>query len=116
MPDSEQNAVAEPQPIELNELASDPELLGDFIVESREHLTAVELNLLAVDQDPRNSEALHAIFRGFHTIKGLAGFLGLSPVQEVAHEVETVLDLARNGEIVLTSAHIDVILASKDYL
>ena len=100
----------------LNELAADPELLNDFILESREHLTALELHLLALDQDPNNLEALHAIFRGFHTIKGLAGFLGLSAIQEVAHEVETVLDLARNGEIQIMSAQIDVILATKDYL
>jgi two-component system, chemotaxis family, sensor kinase CheA len=101
---------------QLNELASDPELLGDFILESREHLTSVELHLLALDHDARNPEAVNAIFRGFHTIKGLAGFLGLPAIQEVAHEVETVLDLARNGQISITPAHIDVILASKDYL
>jgi two-component system chemotaxis sensor kinase CheA len=100
----------------VSALASDPELLGDFIVESREHLTAVELHLLALDQDPANAEALHAIFRGFHTIKGLAGFLDLAAIQEVAHEVETALDLARNGQMRMTPAHIDVILASKDYL
>jgi two-component system chemotaxis sensor kinase CheA len=105
-----------PHPMGLNELAADPELLNDFILESREHLTALELHLLALDQDPNNLEALHAIFRGFHTIKGLAGFLGLSSIQEVAHEVETVLDLARNGEIQIMSAQIDVILATKDYL
>ena len=46
--------------MEFNELASDPELLGDFILESREHLTAVELHLLALDQDPGNAEALGA--------------------------------------------------------
>ena len=103
-------------PLQLNELASDPELVNDFIVESREHLTTVELQLLALDQDPANVEALHAIFRGFHTIKGLAGFLGLDSIQEIAHEIETVLDLARNGSLQITPAHIDVILAGKDWL
>src|SRR5205807_3062893 len=71
---------------------------------------------LALDQDPAAAESLHAIFRGFHSIKGLAGFLGLDAIQEVAHEVETVLDGARNGVFRITSEHIDVILASKDYL
>jgi two-component system, chemotaxis family, sensor kinase CheA len=103
-------------PVQLNQLARDPELVKDFIVESREHLTGVELHLLAIDQDGANAEAVHAIFRGFHTIKGLAGFLGLDAVQEVAHETETVLDLARSGSLNLTPAHIDVILACKDYL
>jgi len=105
-----------PNPMGLNDLAADPELMNDFVLEAREHLTALELHLLALDQDPNNLEALHAIFRGFHTIKGLAGFLGLSKIQEVAHEVETVLDLARNGEIQILPAQIDVILATKDYL
>ncbi len=100
----------------LNELANDPELRNDFVVEAREHLTAVELHLLALDQDPASGEALHAIFRGFHTIKGLAGFLGLAAVQEVSHEVESLLDLARSGQLTITPTHIDVILASTDYL
>ncbi len=99
-----------------NPLASDPELMNDFILESREHLTAIELQLLTLDQDPSNSEAIHAIFRGFHTIKGMAGFLDLDAVRDVAHEVETVLDLARNSKLAITSAIIDRILESKDYL
>jgi two-component system, chemotaxis family, sensor kinase CheA len=104
------------QPIALNELASDPELLLDFITESREHLAGVEMQLLALDQDAANVEALHSIFRGFHTIKGLSGFLGLEAIGHVTHEVETVLDLARTGKISMTPAHIDVVLASKDYV
>lgn len=99
-----------------NPLASDPELMNDFIVESREHLTAIELQLLTLDQDPSNSEAIHAIFRGFHTIKGMAGFLDLDAVRDLAHEVETVLDLARNSKLAITPGTIDRILESKDYL
>jgi two-component system chemotaxis sensor kinase CheA len=100
----------------LNPLAADPELLNDFILESREHLTSIELQLLTLDQDPSNAEAIHAIFRGFHTIKGMAGFLDQDAVRDVAHEVETVLDLARNGQLKITPAVIDRILESKDYL
>jgi two-component system chemotaxis sensor kinase CheA len=100
----------------LNPLAADPELLNDFILESREHLTSIELQLLTLDQDPSNAEAIHAIFRGFHTIKGMAGFLDQDAVRDVAHEVETVLDLARNGQLAITPAVIDRILESKDYL
>jgi len=99
-----------------NALAADPELLGDFILESREHLTSIELQLLTLDQDPGNAEAIHAIFRGFHTIKGMAGFLDQDAVRDLAHEVETVLDLARNGQLTITPAVIDRILESKDYL
>jgi len=100
----------------VNPLASDPELLNDFIVESKEHLTSIELQLLTLDQDAGNAEAIHAIFRGFHTIKGMAGFLDLDAVREVSHEVETILDLARNGALQITTAVIDRILESKDYL
>lgn len=99
-----------------NELASDPELLGDFILESTEHLTTIESQLLTLEQDPINAEAIHAIFRGFHTIKGLAGFLELQAIQELAHEVETILDLARNWKLSVTPAVIDRILEAKDYL
>ncbi len=51
----------------------------------------------------RTAEAIHAIFRGFHTIKGMAGFLDLDAVRDVSHEVETILDLARNGELAITT-------------
>jgi len=107
---------ADSSPGPVNPLASDPELLNDFILESREHLTSIELQLLILDQDPAHAEAIHSIFRGFHTIKGMAGFLDLHAVREVAHEVETVLDLARNARLVITPAIIDRILESKDYL
>jgi two-component system chemotaxis sensor kinase CheA len=99
-----------------NALASDPELLGDFILESMEHLTTIESRLLTLEQDPANAEAIHSIFRGFHTIKGLAGFLELHAIQEVAHEVETILDLARNWKLHITAEVIDRILEGKDYL
>jgi two-component system, chemotaxis family, sensor kinase CheA len=113
--ESEHKPIESP-PASVNPLASDPELIGDFIMESREHLTAIELQLLTLDQDPANAEAIHAIFRGFHTIKGMAGFLDLDAVRDLAHEVETVLDLARNGKLAITSTIIDRILESKDYL
>src|SRR5215467_248982 len=113
----EKTIVAEEKtPVSANPLAGDPELLNDFILESREHLTSIELQLLTLDQDPGNAEAIHSIFRGFHTIKGMAGFLDLNAVREVAHEVETVLDLARNSRLLITPAIIDRILESKDYL
>lgn len=97
-------------------LAQDPELLKDFILESREHLARIETQVLTLERDPCDGEALNAIFRGFHTIKGLAGFLELPEIQKLAHQVETVLDRARNLEIRITPAAIDVILESADQL
>ena len=97
-------------------LSQDPELLSDFVLESREHLASIESQLLTLEGDPHASEALNAVFRGFHTIKGLAGFLELWDVQKLAHETETVLDRARSSQWVLSPAAIDVILESADYL
>jgi two-component system, chemotaxis family, sensor kinase CheA len=97
-------------------LAQDPELLRDFVLESGEHLSNIEGQLLVLEREPGDAEALNSVFRGFHTIKGLAGFLELWDVQKAAHEVETALDAARNGQITIDGAAIDVILQSSDYL
>jgi two-component system chemotaxis sensor kinase CheA len=97
-------------------LGQDPELVLDFVLESREHLANIETQVLTLERDPAGAEALNAVFRGFHTIKGLAGFLELWEIQKVAHEVETLLDRARNHELAVTPAVIDVILESADDL
>ena len=101
---------------EHESLSLDPELMSDFIVESREHLANIESQVLTLEREPADHEALNAVFRGFHTIKGLAGFLELWEVQKLAHEVETVLDRARNSQWTINPAGIDVILESADYL
>jgi two-component system chemotaxis sensor kinase CheA len=97
-------------------LAHDPELVTDFLMESREHLECIESQALTLENDPANAEAIHAMFRAFHTMKGLAGFLEFAAVQEVAHEIETLLDLVRQGEMPITPALIDIVLESADYL
>jgi two-component system, chemotaxis family, sensor kinase CheA len=97
-------------------LAQDPELVGDFVVESREHLESIEGRLLVLEQTPGDMETIHAVFRSFHTIKGLAGFLEFTPIRDVAHEVETLLDLARDSKLSITPAVVDVVLESADYL
>jgi two-component system chemotaxis sensor kinase CheA len=109
-------APAEEIPSPDRSLAQDPELISDFIVESREHLVNIESQVLTLERDPSDGEALNAVFRGFHTIKGLAGFLELWEVQKLAHEVETILDRARNSQWTINPAGIDVILESADYL
>jgi two-component system chemotaxis sensor kinase CheA len=99
-----------------NVLAQDPELVSEFIVETQDHLRSIESHLLAVERGGAGADAVHAIFRGFHTIKGLAGFLEFEAMQRVAHEVETVLDRARNGELALSSQVVDVVLESADFV
>jgi two-component system chemotaxis sensor kinase CheA len=106
-------ASVRPAALALNQ---DPELIADFIMESREHLSGVETQLLALEKDPGNKEAINAIFRGFHTIKGLAGFLDFPAIQRFAHEVETLLDLARNGKLPVDSRMVDIILQSADHM
>lgn len=96
--------------------ASDPELLSEFFVEAGDHLTSIETQLLKLEQDPADHDSVNAIFRGFHTIKGLAGFLEFGDIQAVAHETETLLDLVRNGTLAATPKLIDVVLESADYL
>jgi two-component system chemotaxis sensor kinase CheA len=102
-----------PAPAALNQ---DPQLVADFLVESREHLANIEARLLELEQGAAAPETLHGAFRSFHTIKGLAGFLDYALIQEVAHEVETVLDKARNGELVLGPTAVDAALGASDYL
>ena len=96
--------------------AEDPELLTDFVLEAREHLSAIEAQALTLERSPSDGEALNSAFRAFHTIKGLAGFLELPVVQEMAHQVEAVLDRARNGDLTITTGAIDVILQAADHL
>jgi len=97
-------------------LGDDREIIGDFIIESREHLAEVEVQMLTLEKDPLDSEAINTVFRGFHTIKGLAGFMDLDDIREVAHETETLLDLARNQKLRITPAVVDVVLAAGDFL
>jgi two-component system chemotaxis sensor kinase CheA len=90
------------------------ELLTEFHAEAVDHLQQIEAALLALDQQPEDPEALASIFRSFHTIKGNAGFLGLVPMHTLAHEVESLLDLARNRKLKLNAAIITEILHSRD--
>ena len=108
--------VATPAQATSSALNQDPELVGDFILEAREHLQTVESGLLVLEKEPTNPETLNAVFRSFHTIKGLAGFLEFAHIQAVAHEVETILDLARTGQLVLSPNVVDLTLESADFV
>lgn len=94
----------------------DPDLLQDFLVEGEEHLEAVENNLIELEQSPGNSELIDAVFRPFHTIKGVAGFLNIEDIQQLSHNFEDYLDLVRSGEAELTSEATSVILEGVDGL
>ncbi|HRJ21398.1 MAG TPA: chemotaxis protein CheA [Bryobacteraceae bacterium] len=113
---SESEAAVSPPAPAVNPLAQDPQLIQDFLLEAREHLTNIEARLLEIEQGTTSEETINSTFRSFHTIKGLAGFLDFVVLQEVSHEVETLLDRARSGELRLTPERVDVILAASDYL
>ena len=98
------------------DLGESRELLTEFHAEAVDHLQQIEAALLVLDQTPGDPEALNSIFRSFHTIKGNAGFLGLVPMHTLAHEVESLLDLARNRELRLTPVIITEVLRSRDAL
>ena len=95
-------------------LEENRELLTEFHSEAIEHLQQIEAALLALEQQLDDPEALNAIFRSFHTIKGVAGFLRLVPMHTLAHEVESLLDLARNRKLRLNSEIITQVLLSRD--
>ena len=72
--------------------------------------------MLVLEKDPGAKEVIHAVFRTFHTIKGLAGFLAFNAIVDLAHDVESLLDLARKDTIQITPKIVDVVLESADYL
>ena len=99
---------------EQSVLIGDESLIADFIVEAREHLHEADVQLLNIESDPKNNDALNAVYRSFHTIKGVAGFLNLKDIATLAHATEDLLDRARKGELLLVGAPIDVTFNAVD--
>ena len=90
------------------------ELLGEFHAEALDHLQQIEAALLMLDGNPTDRDALNGLFRSFHTIKGVSGFLHLGPMHRLTHEVESLLDLARTDRLRLTPSIVTEILRSRD--
>lgn len=88
----------------------------DFIVEAFEHIDEIETNAMSLDQNPDDMEVIHTMFRAFHTIKGLSGFVEHSAIQEIAHKTETLMDYCRKGELKVSTKIVDAILKSSDYI
>jgi two-component system chemotaxis sensor kinase CheA len=102
----------------LDELPGDTDLdlLGDFLTESVDSLTAAEAALLELEADPSHEEAINTVFRAFHTVKGTSAFLGLGRIAAFAHEAESLLSRVRDQEIAYTRACAELSLASSDML
>ena len=92
----------------------DQEILEDFLVEAGEILELLSEQLVELEQNPENSDLLNAIFRGFHTVKGGAGFLQLDAMVDCCHHAENLFDLLRTGEIKVSAPLMDVVLQSLD--
>jgi two-component system chemotaxis sensor kinase CheA len=90
-----------------------------FLTESREHVSAVNQALLELERDataPTASAAVGSIFRAVHTIKGMGATMGYAIVAELAHELETVLDRVRRGDLAIDTEVMDVLFRSADVL
>jgi len=96
----------------------DDEILQGFIEESLEHLSDIENDLLAIEEAAENidEDLVNKVFRAAHSIKGGAGFMGLSVIQELSHAMENVLGLIRSKKLVPTSDIINVLLLAADQL
>jgi len=98
------------------EPTQDQSLLNDFIIEATEYIDEIEVNILNLEQEPENKEFINTIFRPFHSIKGVASFINLNVIRDLAHKLENLLDKTRNDEMEVTPALIDVVLSGADAL
>ncbi len=94
----------------------DEEILQDFLVEASDLVDQLNEQLVDLENSPTDSDLLNAVFRGFHTIKGGAGFLAITPLIEVCHRAENVFDKIRNGDVEYDAAVADVILRAFDVI
>ena len=92
----------------------DLSMLQEFIAETAEHLEEMEAGLLQLESDPGNREVLDDIFRGAHTIKGSAEYLGMEKIGELSHKLENLLEILRHGDHSLNEEIIDTLMVSKD--
>lgn len=97
-------------------LDQDPEIYHDFISEAMEHLGTIELNIINLEQSPEDKECINNIFRPFHTIKGVSGFLNLHQIHQFSHAMENLLDQARKDKLKITQEIVDFILDAVDLL
>ena len=92
----------------------DEDILQDFLVEAGEILERLSQQLVDLEQRPDDNNLLNAIFRGFHTVKGGAGFLQLTPMVDCCHVTENLFDILRNGKRSVTPELMDVVLQALD--
>lgn len=92
----------------------DEDILQDFLVEAGEIFENLNEQLLDLEQNPEDMNLLNAVFRGFHTIKGGAGFLGVTALIELCHRAENLFDKIRNGDRQYDGENVDIVLQAYD--
>nr|WP_321459872.1 chemotaxis protein CheA [uncultured Vibrio sp.] len=92
----------------------DEDILHDFLIEAGEILELLSEQLVELENNPEDKELLNAIFRGFHTVKGGAGFLSLAELVDTCHGAENVFDVLRNGQRSVTPSLMDTMLKALD--
>lgn len=111
---------AEEEPIDAAAMESviiaDIDLAHDFVTEAQEHFDIADENLLILEKTPDNSDSVGAVFRSFHTIKGVSGFIGLTPIGDLAHAAETLLDEVRQGQRAFRGKAVELTFAALDFL
>ncbi|MFA0569968.1 chemotaxis protein CheA [Vibrio gallaecicus] len=92
----------------------DEDILQDFLVEAGEILELLSEQLVELENNPDDKDLLNAIFRGFHTVKGGAGFLALTELVDTCHGAENIFDILRNGQRSVTAGLMDTMLQALD--
>jgi two-component system chemotaxis sensor kinase CheA len=96
----------------VTSLADNQDLLHEFLTEAGELLDDVDVRLVELEHHPDDSELLNRVFRGFHTVKGGAGFLEATALVDLCHRAENLLDQLRGGTLTLDAGLMDHILAA----
>src|ERR1700689_3918649 len=93
---------------------SDSDIVQDFLVESYENLDRLDRDLVGLEKNPQDKEALAGVFRSIHTIKGTCGFLGFAKLEKVAHVGENLLSRLRDGHLTLDAEITTALLGMVD--
>jgi two-component system chemotaxis sensor kinase CheA len=113
--------LTEPQQPQTGRVVFDPEAMQDetipeFLEEAGQHLSEIDASLLGLEDQPEDEELLNNVFRAFHTIKGVAGFLNLEPIVRLAHSTESMLDAFRSQKLKCEIWHVDLVFQAKDLM
>lgn len=87
-----------------------------FISEAEDYLEQISNSILKLEKDMNDTEAINSIFRGMHTLKGMAASMGYSSITKISHAMEDVMDLIRNSKLNITVDLIDLLLKGTDYI